>query len=116
MIHLRLNTLPALHVIGVYLDCKPTVAQVNSVQARLESKLQEITDKAEDVLLMGDLNRPMDKPTELQKTRIMKTWLDTGRVILLNDPKVHTRINPVTHVRPGHREPKPDGQGVTFQS
>ena len=67
MIHLRLNTLPALHIIGVYLDCKPTVAQANSVQTRLESKLQEITDKAEDVLLMGDLNRPMDKPTGYRK-------------------------------------------------
>ena len=96
MIHLRINTLPALHVIGVYLDCKPSVEQANSVQARLEAKLQEITDKDEDVLLMGDLNRPMDKPTELQKTRIMKSWIDTGKVILLNDPKVHTRINPVT--------------------
>ena len=50
MIHLRINTLPALHVIGVYLDCKPTVEQANSVQARLEAKLQEITDKDEDVL------------------------------------------------------------------
>ena len=87
MIHLRINTLPALHVIGVYLDCKPTVEQANSVQARLEAKLQEITGKDEDVLLMGDLNRPMDKPTELQKTRIMKDWIDTGKVILLNDPR-----------------------------
>ena len=45
---------------------------------------------------MGDLNRPMDKPTELQKTRIMKAWIDSGKVMLLNDPKVHTRIDPVT--------------------
>ena len=96
MIHLRLNTLPALHIIGVYLDCAQTVEQANKVQARLEAKLEAITNKDEDVLLMGDLNRPMDKPTELQKTRIMKSWIDTGKVLLLNDPKVHTRIDPVT--------------------
>ena len=45
---------------------------------------------------MGNLNHPMDKPTELQKTRIMKAWIDPGKVMLLNDPKVHTRIDPVT--------------------
>ena len=96
MIHLRLNTIPALHIIGVYLDCAPTVEQATKVQARLEAKLEEITNKDENVLLMGDLNRPMDKPTEHQKTRIIKSWIDTGKVILLNDPKEHTRIDPVT--------------------
>ena len=29
MIHLRLNCLPALHIIGVYLDCAPTVGHAN---------------------------------------------------------------------------------------
>ena len=38
----------------------------------------------------------MDKPTELQKTRIMQAWSDSGKVMLLNDPKVHIRIDPVT--------------------
>ena len=81
MIHLRLNTLPALHIIGVYLDCAPTVEHANNVQARLEAKLESITSKDEDCILMGDLNRPMDKPTELQKTRIMKSWIDSGKVM-----------------------------------
>ena len=92
MIHLRLNCLPALHIIGVYLDCAPTVNYANNVQARLEAKLESITSKDEDCILMGDLNRPMDKSKELQKTRIMKAWIDLGKVMLLNDPKVHTRI------------------------
>ena len=95
-IHLRVNCLPTLHIIGVYLDCAPTVGHANLVQARLEAKLESITQKGEDCILMGDLNRPMDKPTELQKTRIMQAWIDSGKVLMLNDPKVHTRIDPVT--------------------
>ena len=69
MIHLRLNTLPALHIIGVYLDCAPTVEQANKVQARLEAKLEEITNKDEDVLLMGDLNRRWTNPQNSRRHR-----------------------------------------------
>ena len=86
MIHLRINTLTALHVIGVYLDCKPTVEQANSVQARLEAKLQEITDKAEDVLLMGDLNRPMDEIRKTLSEYPIKTRISlTGPMIVARD-------------------------------
>ena len=67
MIYLRVNCLPTLHIIGVYLDCAPTVAHANQVQTRLEAKMDSITERGEDCILMGDLNRPMDKPTELQK-------------------------------------------------
>ena len=90
MIHLRVS------IIGVYLDCAPTVAHANLVQTRLEEKMESLTQKGEDCLLMGDMNRPMDKPTELQKTRITQAWIDSGKVQMLNDPKVHTRIDPVT--------------------
>ena len=41
----------------------------------------------------------MDKPTELQKTRIMQAWIDFGKVLMLNEPKVHTRIVPVTDIQ-----------------
>ena len=96
---MKVNCLPTLHIIGVYLDCAPTVAHVNLVQARLEAKIQSITQKGEDCTLIGDLNRPMDKPTELQKTRIMQAWIDFGKVLMLNEPKVHTRIVPVTDIQ-----------------
>ena len=49
-----------------------------------------------DCLLIGDINRNVDKPTELTKTRLMQSWFDTGKVQLLNDPKIHTRIDPLT--------------------
>ena len=38
----------------------------------------------------------MDKPPEQPKTRLMQAWFDSGKVELLNDPKVHNRFCPVT--------------------
>ena len=96
LIHLRVNCLPTLNIIGAYLDTAPTVAHATLVQNRLEEKMESLTLKGEDCLLIGDLNRPMDKPTELQKTRLMQAWIDSGKVQMLNDPNIHTRIDPVT--------------------
>ena len=45
MIHIRVNTLPTLQVIGVYLDTAPTVGHAALVQARLEEKTDQITDR-----------------------------------------------------------------------
>ena len=59
-------------------------------------KNDQITNKGEECLLIGDLNRNVDKPTELAKTRLMQSWFDTGKIQLLNDLKIHTRINPMT--------------------
>ena len=96
LIHLRVSNLQTLHIIGAYLDSKPTVGHAAHVQARLEEKIEEIKAWGEECLLIGDLNRNVDKPTELPKTRLMQTWFDSGKVELLNNPKVHTRIDPVT--------------------
>ena len=85
-----------LHIIGAYLDSKPTVGHAAHVQARLEENIEEIKALGEECLLIGDLNRNVDKTTELPKTRLMQSWFDSGKVELLNDPKVHTRIDPVT--------------------
>ena len=38
MIHLRVNCLPTLNIIGAYLDTAPTVAHAALVQTRLEEK------------------------------------------------------------------------------
>ena len=96
IIHLRVNTLPTLHVTGKYLDTAPTVTHAALVQARLEEKINKIKDRGEEYLLIGDLNRNVDKPTEHPKTRRMQVWFDSGKVQLMNDPKIHTRIDPVT--------------------
>ena len=66
------------------------------VQAILEVKSEQIKDRGEECLLIGDLNRNVDKPTEHPKTRLMQTWYNSGKVQLLNDPKIHARIDQVT--------------------
>ena len=81
---------------GAYLDSSPTVGHATHIQARLEDKVEQIKAWDEECLLIGDLNRSVDKPTELPKTRLMQAWFDSNNVELLNDPKVHTRICPAT--------------------
>ena len=61
MIHLRVNTLPTLNIIGAYLDTAPTAAHAVLVQTRLEEKMESLAAKGEDCLLIGDINRRMAK-------------------------------------------------------
>ena len=56
MIHLRVNTLPTLHVTRAYLETAPTVGDAVMVQSRLEEKIDQLTDKGEECLLIGDLS------------------------------------------------------------
>ena len=42
MIHLRISTLPTLHILGAYLDSSPTVGQAALLQAMLEEKIEVI--------------------------------------------------------------------------
>ena len=42
LIYLRVSTLPTVHIIGAYLDSKPTVGHAAHLQARLEEKIEEI--------------------------------------------------------------------------
>ena len=65
-------------------------------QTRFEEIIDNITAKGEECLLIGDLNRNVDKPKKLTKTRLMQSWFHTGKVQLLNYTKIHTRIDPVT--------------------
>ena len=45
MIHLRVNTLPTLNIIGAYLDTAPAVL----VQTRLEEKMEALAAKGKIV-------------------------------------------------------------------
>ena len=55
MIHFHVNCLPTLNVIGAYLDTAPKVAHAALVQTRLKEKMESLTQKGEDCLLIGDL-------------------------------------------------------------
>ena len=52
MIHLRVNTLPTLHIIGAYLDTAPTVGHAALVQARLEEKIYQIKNWGEECIMI----------------------------------------------------------------
>ena len=67
MIHLRIATLPTLHILGAYLDSSPTVSHVAHVRARLEDKIEQIKAWDEECLLHGDLNRPWTNPQSYQR-------------------------------------------------
>ena len=40
MSHLRVGTLPTLHILGTYLECKPLVEEAVQIQVRLEKKIE----------------------------------------------------------------------------
>ena len=42
IIHLRIATLPTLHILGAYFDSSPTVGHPAQVQVRLEDKVKQI--------------------------------------------------------------------------
>ena len=54
--------------------------------------MKKIKEWGEECLLMADLNRPVNKPRELLKTRLLTDWIDTG-MILLNSPKIFTSFD-----------------------
>ena len=87
MIHLRISTLLTLYILGACLDCSPTVEHAAKFQVRLEEKIKKIKKWAEEWLLIENLNRLLDKPTELPKTRMMQSWFDSGKVELATGPE-----------------------------
>ena len=54
MIHLSVNCVPTLNIIGAYLDTAPAVPHAAQVKTRLEEKMESLTQKEEDCLLIGD--------------------------------------------------------------
>ena len=47
LIHLRVNCLPTVNIVGAYLDTAQTVAHATLVQKRLEEKMESLTKKGE---------------------------------------------------------------------
>ena len=48
------------------------------------------------MVLMGDLNRPLQTPRPSFGTKLLLDWEDTGTVFILNKKEIHTRIDPFT--------------------
>ena len=96
-VHLRLNhTTPALNIIGLYLDVESrnTIDELDEKFSILSNKVDEILEKSEGCLIIGDWNRPeLFSDKRSYATNQLKEWLGKDKVTLLND-NTPTRINP----------------------
>ena len=50
----------------------------------------------EGVIIMGDLNRPLQAIKPSFDTNLLKDWEESGQVIIMNDKDTHTRFDPCT--------------------
>ena len=96
-VHVRLNhTTPALNIIGLYLDVESrnTIDELDEKFSILSNKVDEILEKSEGCLIIGDWNRPeLFSDKRSYATNQLKEWLGKDKVTLLND-NTPTRINP----------------------
>ena len=59
-------------------------------------KVEVALGRGEEVILMGDFNRPFLLLTPSHGTKLLLEWEKTGQVKILNNKNVHTRIDPAT--------------------
>ena len=102
MVHIRLdNVTPALNIVGVYMDVELRDSKEDKIEKveALKSIEEEIAARGEAFLMVGDLNRPSivkeyDQMTP--GTKMFADWIQEGRIVMLNDPRVPTRKDPAT--------------------
>ena len=93
IIHLLVkNTVPNTNIIRVYLDCEKDAIKTERVWTKLVGKVETALGRGEEVILIGDFNRPLQAPTPSHGTKLLLEWEQTGQVKILNNHKVHTRI------------------------
>ena len=84
-------TNPNLSIIGCYLDIES-----RQDKSTIESKVEVALGRREGVVLMGDLNRPLQAPRPIFGTQLLLDWESTGTVFILNKKEIPTRIDPFT--------------------
>ena len=65
-----------MFIFGVYLDCEKDIIKTEHVWSKL-GKVEVALSRGEEVILMGDLNRPLQLPTPSHGTKILLDW--TGK-------------------------------------
>ena len=90
------NTVSNTNIIGVYLDCEKDAIKTDCVWTKLVGKVETALGRGEEVILIGDFNRSLQAPTPSYGTKLLLKWEQTGQVKILNNKKVHTRIDPAT--------------------
>ena len=97
IVHLLLkNTVPNVNIIGAYLDGEKDVIKTERVWAKLTGKIEIALCRGEEVILMGDLKRPLQTPTLSFVTKLLLDWEETGQIKVLNTKNIHPRIDPCT--------------------
>ena len=56
------NTIPNINIIGAYIDCEKDVIKTERVWSKLTGRIEIAISRGEEVILMGDLNRPLKSP------------------------------------------------------
>ena len=88
---------PPLNIIGTYLDGeRGDSEETTKIWYYLENKVNDIIDKGEGVLVMGDLNRPLNSNKYSVGKNLLENWLEEGQVKLINQRNIDTRYDPVT--------------------
>jgi hypothetical protein len=60
------------------------------------SKVDIALGRGEGVMLMGDLNRPLQSPRPSFGTKLLLDWEEIGTMYILNNKEISTRIDPFT--------------------
>ena len=99
LVHLlHKGTEPATNIMGIYLDveARSTTAKILETWTKLKLIVNDILERGEALVLLGDLNRPMDKDKPSYGTKLLKTLLEESTLELINNINTPTRIDPVT--------------------
>ena len=99
IVHILLkSTTPNLNIIGCYLDVESRQdnSTIEGIWTKLVCKAELAIARGEGVIIMGDLNRPLQAPRPSFGTKLVTEWENKGIVKILNDNKIPTRIDPVT--------------------
>ena len=101
LVHLlHKETEPATNIIGVYLDveARTTTAKTLETWTKLKVIANDILERGEALILVGDMNRPVDREKQSYGTKLLNSLLEEATLELINDLKTPTRIDPATNM------------------
>ena len=81
IMHLLLkNTIPNVNIIGAYLNGERDVIKTERVWSKLTGRIEIALSRGEEVIIMGDLNRPLQTPTPSFGTKLLLDCEETGQI------------------------------------
>ena len=96
-VHILLKfTTPPTSLIGAYLDVESrrNVDKVEHIWYKVTNKVEASLQRGEAVILIGDLNPPLQIDRKSKRTKMLLEWLKLNKMTLLNKPGIYTRFDP----------------------